>query len=63
MNAFQSYLHTFFFSAYPYICMVVFLVGSLARFDRDQYTWKSDSSHPVFVFRPHGGPADTALDV
>ncbi len=44
MNAFQSYLHTFFFSAYPYICMAVFLVGSLARFDRDQYTWKSDSS-------------------
>jgi nitrate reductase gamma subunit len=24
--------------------MVVFLMGSLARFDRDQYTWKSDSS-------------------
>lgn len=44
MNAFQSYLHTFLFSYYPYICMVVFLVGSLARFDRDQYTWKSDSS-------------------
>ena len=44
MNAFQSYLHTFFFVYFPYICMVVFLVGSLARFDRDQYTWKSDSS-------------------
>lgn len=44
MNAFQSYLHTFLFSFYPYLCMVVFLVGSLARFDRDQYTWKSDSS-------------------
>ena len=44
MNAFESYLHTFLFSVYPYICMVVFLVGSLARFDRDQYTWKSDSS-------------------
>ncbi len=44
MNAFQSYLHTFLFSSYPYICMVVFLAGSLARFDRDQYTWKSDSS-------------------
>lgn len=44
MNSLQSYLHSFFFSAYPYICMVVFLVGSLARFDRDQYTWKSDSS-------------------
>jgi nitrate reductase gamma subunit len=44
MSNFESYLHLFFFSAYPYVCMVVFLVGSLARFDRDQYTWKSDSS-------------------
>jgi nitrate reductase gamma subunit len=44
MNAFQSYMHTFLFVYYPYICMVVFLAGSLARFDRDQYTWKSDSS-------------------
>jgi len=44
MSAVQSYLHTFLFSFYPYLCMVVFLVGSLARFDRDQYTWKSDSS-------------------
>lgn len=37
-------LNTFFFSVYPYICLAVFLMGSLARFDRDQYTWKSDSS-------------------
>jgi nitrate reductase gamma subunit len=44
MSELQTYLHTFLFAAYPYICMVVFLVGSLARFDRDQYTWKSDSS-------------------
>jgi len=44
MSAFESYLHIFLFSFYPYLCMVVFLVGSLARFDRDQYTWKSDSS-------------------
>ncbi len=40
MNA----LHTFVFVVYPYICLGVFLMGSLARFDRDQYTWKSDSS-------------------
>ena len=40
----MSALHTFFFSVYPYICLAVFLMGSLARFDRDQYTWKSDSS-------------------
>jgi nitrate reductase gamma subunit len=37
-------LHNFFFNVYPYICLSVFLMGSLARFDRDQYTWKSDSS-------------------
>lgn len=38
------YLHDFFFTVYPYICLGVFFMGSLARFDRDQYTWKSDSS-------------------
>ncbi|GMV46940.1 MAG: nitrate reductase subunit gamma [Pseudomonadota bacterium] len=37
-------LHNFFFVVYPYVCLTVFLMGSLARFDRDQYTWKSDSS-------------------
>ena len=37
-------LHSFLFNVYPYICLAVFLMGSLARFYRDQYTWKSDSS-------------------
>jgi nitrate reductase gamma subunit len=37
-------LHHFLFGVYPYICLAVFFMGSLARFDRDQYTWKSDSS-------------------
>jgi len=37
-------MHNFMFNVYPYICLAVFLMGSLARFDRDQYTWKSDSS-------------------
>ncbi|MEH0164719.1 respiratory nitrate reductase subunit gamma [Paucibacter sp. JuS9] len=32
------------FGLYPYICLAVFLLGSLIRFDRDQYSWKSDSS-------------------
>ncbi len=40
MNALDSAL----FGVYPYICLTVFLLGSLIRFDRDQYTWKSDSS-------------------
>ena len=44
MNSILSYLHNFFFTVYPYICLSVFFLGSLARFDRDQYTWKSDSS-------------------
>lgn len=37
-------LHNFLFNVFPYICLAVFFMGSLARFDRDQYTWKSDSS-------------------
>lgn len=37
-------LQVFLFNIYPYICLSVLLLGSLARFDRDQYTWKSDSS-------------------
>jgi len=40
----MNLLHNFLFSVYPYICLAVFFMGSLARFDRDQYTWKSDSS-------------------
>lgn len=38
------WLDTLLFGYYPYICLTVFLLGSLVRFDRDQYTWKSDSS-------------------
>ena len=37
-------MHQFLFGIFPYICLAVFLLGSLVRFDRDQYTWKSDSS-------------------
>ena len=40
----MNYLDTALFGLYPYICLTVFLLGSLIRFDRDQYTWKSDSS-------------------
>jgi nitrate reductase gamma subunit len=40
----MSYVHNFLFGIYPYIAAAVFLVGSLIRFDREQYTWKSDSS-------------------
>lgn len=32
------------FGIYPYICLSVFLVGSLIRFDREPYSWRSQSS-------------------
>lgn len=40
----MSYFDRFLFGYYPYIALTVFLLGSLVRFDREQYTWKSDSS-------------------
>ena len=40
----NEYVNTLLFGIYPYICLVVLLVGSLIRFDREPYTWKSDSS-------------------
>lgn len=39
-----DYVDTLLFGVYPYICLVVLLIGSLIRFDREPYTWKSDSS-------------------
>jgi nitrate reductase gamma subunit len=32
------------FGWYPYLALIVFVVGSIVRFDREQYTWKTGSS-------------------
>lgn len=40
----ENHLNTLLFGIYPYVCLVVLLLGSLIRFDREPYTWKSDSS-------------------
>ncbi len=40
----NAWIDTLLFGIYPYVCLTVFFVGSWIRFDRDQYTWKSDSS-------------------
>ncbi len=40
----MSALHAFLFEVYPYVSFTVFVVGSLIRFDQNQYSWKSDSS-------------------
>jgi nitrate reductase gamma subunit len=37
-------LNHFFFGVYPYIALVVLVVGSVIRFDREQYTWRTGSS-------------------
>ncbi len=37
-------LHQFLFGTYPYVALAIFLAGSLMRFDREQYSWKSESS-------------------
>lgn len=39
-----DYVNTLLFGIYPYVCLVVLLIGSLIRFDREPYTWKSNSS-------------------
>ena len=44
----MSNLHFFFFAIYPYICLAIFFFGSLVRFDREQYSWKSDSSQLLY---------------
>lgn len=37
-------MHQFLFGVYPYIALTVLVVGSIARYERDPFTWKSSSS-------------------
>jgi nitrate reductase gamma subunit len=39
-----DYLNLFLYGLYPYVALSVFLIGSLIRFDREQYSWRSGSS-------------------
>ena len=39
-----NYINHALFGWYPYLCLTVFILGSVIRFDREQYTWKSGSS-------------------
>lgn len=36
--------NTFFFGIYPYIALAVMFVGSIIRYDREPYSWRSGSS-------------------
>jgi len=37
-------LNQFLFGVYPYIALSVLVIGSVVRFDREPYTWRSGSS-------------------
>ena len=37
-------MHDFLYGTYPYIAITVMIVGSIARYERDPFTWKSSSS-------------------
>ena len=40
----SEYINFLLFGIYPYIAFVVFISVSIARFNREQYTWRSGSS-------------------
>lgn len=44
----MSYIHQFVFGIYPYIALSIFLFGSLMRFEREQYSWKTESSQLLY---------------
>lgn len=37
-------MHNFLFGIYPYIALSVLVLGSIVRYERDPFTWKSSSS-------------------
>lgn len=40
----RDYIFHVLFVWYPYVCITACLVGSLIRFDREQYSWRASSS-------------------
>ena len=39
-----DFLNAFFFGIYPYICLAIMVLGSIFRYEREPYTWRSGSS-------------------
>jgi nitrate reductase gamma subunit len=39
-----GFLNAFVFGIYPYVALTVFALGSIIRYDREPYTWRSGSS-------------------
>lgn len=40
----SEFLNTLLFGIYPYIALVVLILGTAVRYDREPYTWRSGSS-------------------
>ena len=40
----SQYLNELLFGIYPYIAILVMVLGSILRYDKDPYSWKADSS-------------------
>lgn len=40
----SGFLNSLLFGIYPYIALVVLILGSIIRYDREPYTWRSGSS-------------------
>ena len=40
----SEFYYTFFFGIYPYLCLSVFAIGTIIRYDREQYSWRASSS-------------------
>ncbi|WP_417458984.1 respiratory nitrate reductase subunit gamma [Kordiimonas sp.] len=40
----SNYLNDFFFGIYPYLAIVIMVMGSILRYDQDPYSWKAGSS-------------------
>ena len=40
----SGFLDYFLFQIFPYIAIAFFILGSILRFDRDPYSWRSKSS-------------------
>ena len=61
-----DFFNTAVFGIYPYICLAVLAIGTIIRYDREPYSWRSGSSQLLrrkqlvlgSVFFHVGGPDD-----
>lgn len=40
----STYLNDFFFGIYPYLAIMIMIMGTIFRYDQDPYSWKAGSS-------------------